>query len=112
MVRAAEKFSADDKKRREIVEEVNRVEGMLHDTESKMEEYKDQISSDEVKKCFFCCLYSLGALLQYTKLKEGAAKLREKLTNKDNESAQSLKEAADEFQKQSLKLFETAYKKV
>ncbi len=63
MVRAAEKFSADDKKRREIVEEVNRVEGMLHDTESKMEEYKDQISSDEVKKCFFCCLYSLGALL-------------------------------------------------
>jgi len=64
MVRAAEKFSADDKKRREIVEEVNRVEGMLHDTESKMEEYKDQISSDEVKKnVYFGCFYSLWVLL-------------------------------------------------
>jgi hypothetical protein len=38
--------------------------------------------------------------------------LREKLTNKDNESVQNLKESADEFQRQSLKLFETAYKKV
>jgi molecular chaperone DnaK len=50
MVRAAEKFSADDKKRREMVEEVNRVESILHDTESKMEEYKDQLPSDEVKE--------------------------------------------------------------
>jgi molecular chaperone DnaK len=51
MVRAAEKYSADDKKRRETVEEVNRVESILHDTESKMEEYKDQLPSDEV----YCC---------------------------------------------------------
>ncbi|UJR08849.1 hypothetical protein I4U23_013103 [Adineta vaga] len=95
MVRAAEKFSSDDKKRREMVEEVNRIESILHDTESKLEEYKDQLPADE-----------------YSKLKEGASKLREKLTNKDNESVQSVKEAADEFQKQSLKLFETAYKKM
>lgn len=95
MVRAAEKFSADDKKRRETVEEVNRIESILHDTESKLEEYKDQLPADE-----------------HAKLKEGAAKLREKLSNKDNESVQSLKEAADEYQRQSLKLFETAYKKM
>ncbi|CAF1049807.1 unnamed protein product [Rotaria sp. Silwood1] len=95
MVRAAEKYSADDKKRREMVEEVNRVESILHDTESKMEEYKEQLPSDE-----------------YSKLKEGASKLREKLSNKDNETVQSVKEAADEFQRQSLKLFETAYKKM
>jgi molecular chaperone DnaK len=49
LFRAAEKFSADDKKRREMVEEVNRIESILHDTESKMEEYKDQLPSDEVK---------------------------------------------------------------
>ena len=36
-----------------LVEEVNRVESILHDTESKMEEYKDQLPSDEVKKIFF-----------------------------------------------------------
>ncbi|CAF4725804.1 unnamed protein product, partial [Rotaria magnacalcarata] len=95
MVRAAEKYSADDKKRREMVEEVNRVESILHDTESKMEEYKDQLPSDE-----------------YSKLKEGASKLREKLSNKDNQSVESIKETADEFQRQSLKLFETAYKKM
>ena len=45
-------------------------------------------------------------------MKEGATKLREKLSNKDNESVENLKQAADEFQRQSLKLFETAYKKV
>lgn len=49
MVRAAEKYSADDKKRREMVEEVNRIESILHDTESKLEEYKDQLPSDEVR---------------------------------------------------------------
>jgi molecular chaperone DnaK len=36
-----------------MVEEVNRVESILHDTESKMEEYKDQLPSDEVKKILF-----------------------------------------------------------
>lgn len=45
-------------------------------------------------------------------MKEGATKLREKLSNKDNESVENMKQAADEFQRQSLKLFETAYKKV
>ncbi|CAF4738253.1 unnamed protein product, partial [Rotaria magnacalcarata] len=39
-------------------------------------------------------------------------KLREKLSNKDSESVENIKEAADEFQRQSLKLFETAYKKM
>jgi molecular chaperone DnaK len=50
MVRAAEKFSADDKKRREMAEEVNHIESILHRTESQMEEYKDQLPSDEVKE--------------------------------------------------------------
>ncbi|CAF4801458.1 unnamed protein product, partial [Rotaria magnacalcarata] len=44
-----------------------------------MEEYKDQLPADE-----------------YTKLKEGATKLREKLSNKDSESVENIKEAADE----------------
>ncbi len=113
MVRAAEKFSADDKKRREMVEEVNRVESILHDTESKMEEYKDQLPSDEVKELIDLKIFLIDlSFFQYTKLKDGAAKLREKLSNKDTESVQSVKESADEFQRQSLKLFETAYKKV
>ncbi|CAF1665092.1 unnamed protein product, partial [Didymodactylos carnosus] len=90
----AEKYAADDKKRREIIEEVNRVESILHDTETKMEEFKSQLPQDE-----------------YQKLKEGSNKLREQLSNKDNISLQSIKESADEFQRQSLRLFEMAYKK-
>ncbi|CAF0784691.1 unnamed protein product [Didymodactylos carnosus] len=95
MVRGAEKYAADDKKRREIIEEVNRVESILHDTETKMEEFKSQLPQDE-----------------YQKLKEGSNKLREQLSNKDNISLQSIKESADEFQRQSLRLFEMAYKKM
>ena len=53
MVKAAEKYATDDKKRREMVEEVNRIESILHDTESKMEEYKDQLPSDEVNSKMF-----------------------------------------------------------
>ncbi len=65
MVRAAEKFSADDKKRREIVEEGNRIESILHDTESKLEEYKDQLPSDEVKEFFFLFLFIVGFVVVY-----------------------------------------------
>lgn len=32
----------------EIVEAVNVAEGIVHDTESKMEEFKDQLPSDDV----------------------------------------------------------------
>merc|ERR1712142_684801 len=47
MVRAAEKFAAEDKIKKERVEIVNSAEGIIHDTETKMEEYKDQLPSEE-----------------------------------------------------------------
>ena len=31
-----------------MVEVVNQAEGIIHDTESKMDEYKDQLPADEV----------------------------------------------------------------
>lgn len=42
----------------ERVEAVNLAEGIIHDTESKMEEFKDQLPADEVGS--FCCLKSKG----------------------------------------------------
>lgn len=36
----------------EITEAVNQAESMIHDTETKMEEFKDQLPSDEVKYHF------------------------------------------------------------
>ena len=48
MVNAAEKYAAEDKVRREKVEAVNAAEGFVHDVESKMDEFKDQLPQDEV----------------------------------------------------------------
>lgn len=37
------------------VEAVNMAEGIIHDTESKMEEFKDQLPADEVKLSSHTC---------------------------------------------------------
>ena len=53
-----------------------------------------------------------GGCAQAGKLKEEIQAVRQKLSNKDNETQESLKAATDKLQKASLKLFEMAYKKV
>ena len=53
MVQQAEKFAEEDKKKKEMVETVNQAENAIHDIESKMEEYKDQLPKEEV--CVFFC---------------------------------------------------------
>lgn len=50
MVKAAEQYAEEDKKRKETVEAVNHAESIIHDVESKMEEFKDQLPADEVRK--------------------------------------------------------------
>ena len=45
-------------------------------------------------------------------LREEVAKVRQVLTNKEEESAESIQKAGADLQKASLKLFEVAYKKV
>lgn len=48
MVNEAEKYAEDDKKRKEMVETVNQAENAIHDIESKMEEFKEQLPAEEV----------------------------------------------------------------
>lgn len=48
MVREAEKFAEEDKKNKEMVETVNQAENAIHDIENKMDEYKDQLPTEEV----------------------------------------------------------------
>jgi hypothetical protein len=48
MVDEAEKYAEDDKKRKESIEAINHAEGAVHDIETKMEEFKDQLPADEV----------------------------------------------------------------
>lgn len=96
MVNEAEKFAEEDKKRKEIIETINQAENAIHDIESKMEEFKDQLPAEEVAE-----------------LKKEVEKVQELLNNKDNiESADDLREAFQQLQQRSLKLFELAYKKM
>ena len=48
MVKDAEKYADEDKLRKDAVEAVNHAESIIHDVESKMEEFKDQLPADEV----------------------------------------------------------------
>jgi molecular chaperone DnaK len=48
MVRNAETYAAQDKVKKERVEAINQAEGIIHDTESKMNEFKDQLPKEEV----------------------------------------------------------------
>ncbi|KAA3672275.1 molecular chaperone DnaK [Paragonimus westermani] len=95
MVRNAEQYAEADKQRRELVEVINQAEGIVHDTESKIAEYKDQLPADERE--------SLGKQIE---------ELRAKLNNKENETVESIRTATNNLQQASLKLFELAYKKM
>jgi len=95
MVQNAAKYAEEDKKRKEIVEAVNQAEGIIHDTESKMEEYKSQIEGEE-----------------YDKLKAKIEETKTMLANKDDHSGEEIKQKVSDLQQASLKLFEMAYKKM
>lgn len=77
MIKNAEQYAEEDKKRKEVVEAINQGESIIHDTESKMDEFKDQLPADEASAphlpyfasdwltldifyfCFFYCLLLL-----------------------------------------------------
>merc|ERR1712136_339486 len=95
MVRNAEQYAEADKEKKDRIEAVNQAEGILHDTESKMEEFKDQLPAEDA-----------------TKMKDQIKEVREKLANKDNMDPEEIKKTVNDLQQQSLKLFEMAYKKM
>jgi len=95
MVKEAEKFAEDDKKKKEVVETVNQANA-IHDIESKMEEFKDQLPAEEREE-----------------LKKEIENVREVLAKKDSlTDAEELRESYQQLQQKSLKLFEMAYKKM
>lgn len=49
MVKNAERYAKEDKIKKERVEAVNQAEGIIHDTETKLEEYKQQVPQEEVR---------------------------------------------------------------
>ena len=95
MVREAEANAEADKVNRERVEAINQAEGILHDTESKMEEFKEQLPSEDVAK-----------------MKEKIQEVKDKLQDKENMDPEDIKKTVSDLQQSSLKLFEMAYKKM
>lgn len=95
MVKNAEQYAQADKVKKDRVEAVNQAEGIVHDTETKMEEFKDQLPKEECDK-----------------LKEEMTKVRELLAKKDEVDPEEIRKATTTLQQSSLKLFEIAYKKV
>ena len=65
MVKEAEKYAEADQERKLKVEAVNATESIIHDIETKTEEFKDQLPPDEVGLnsvsllwfTVFCCFY-------------------------------------------------------
>ena len=95
MVKNAEAHAEADKQKRESIEAINQAEGILHDTETKIEEYKDQLPVEDV-----------------TKIKDKITEVRDILTKKDSMDPEEIKKSVNELQQSSLKLFEMAYKKM
>ena len=60
-----------------------------------MEEFKDQLPSEDV-----------------TKIKAQITEVREKLADKENMTGEEIKKTVSDLQQYSLKLFEMAYKKM
>jgi len=95
MVRDAEKHAKEDMEKKEKIEVLNQAEGVIHDTDSKVTEFADQLPKEEAES-----------------LKKKIEETRQIVAQKDSKSAQEIKDAVSELQKQSLKLFEAAYKKM
>jgi len=95
MVKEAEANAESDKINRERIEAINQAEGILHDTESKMDEFKDQLPSEDAAK-----------------MKEQIAEVKQKMLNKDEMDPEEIKKTVSDLQQSSLKLFEMAYKKM
>lgn len=95
MVRNAEQYAQQDKVKKERVEAFNQAENIIHETESKMNEFKDQLPQAEVDK-----------------MKEEIAKVRDLLAKKDESDPDEIRKTVGSLQQNSLKLFEMAYKKM
>merc|ERR1719370_1410489 len=88
-------MAEEDLKKKEVIEAINQGESIIHDTESKMEEFKDQLPAEET-----------------TKIKEQMSKVKDMLANKDTIDPETIKKEVSDLQQSSLKLFEMAYKKM
>merc|ERR1712087_1021933 len=93
MVQESEQFAEQDSKKRELIDERNKAESGIHDTEQKLDEFKDQIDAEKMSE-----------------IKDKIAATRECLSN-DDVSAEEMREKWQELQSLTMKVFAEAYQK-
>jgi len=91
MVRDAESHSAEDKKKRELIEARNHADSLIYATEKSLKEFGDKIDGGEKGK-----------------IEEGIATLKKAMEGND---ADAIKKASDELTQASHKLAEAVYAK-
>jgi molecular chaperone DnaK len=91
MVREAEANSAEDKKKRELIEAKNQADNLIYSTEKSLKEFGDKIDASEKKK-----------------IEEAVAVLKKAMEGSD---ADLLKKASDDLMQASHKLAEAVYAK-
>jgi molecular chaperone DnaK len=91
MVKDAEAHSAEDKKKRELIEARNQADSLIYSTEKSLKEFGDKIDDAEKKK-----------------IEDGVAALKKAMEGSD---ADLLKKASDELMQASHKLAEAVYAK-
>ncbi|HEX9024657.1 MAG TPA: molecular chaperone DnaK, partial [Geobacteraceae bacterium] len=91
MVKDAEAHSAEDKKKRELIEARNQADNLIYSTEKSLKEFGDKIDDAEKKK-----------------IEDGVAALKKAMEGDD---ADQLKKASDELMQASHKLAEAVYAK-
>lgn len=95
MVDDARKYEAEDVKRKDAIEVRNQAESIIHDTEKNVQDFKDQLSSDDVAQ-----------------IEEKVKDLRAHLsTDEAKDDAEGTRTKMSELQQATLKVFEVAYKK-
>jgi molecular chaperone DnaK len=90
MVKEAEKFASDDKKRKEEAELRNEVDTLIYSTEKSLKEYGDKVSKEEKEK-----------------IEKALKEAKEALAGKDLEK---IKETREDLTKASHRLAEEVYK--
>merc|ERR1711879_289132 len=93
MVKEGEKFKEADEAKRDLIEEKNRVESMVHETEKQLENFSDQLSSDKKEA-----------------IKTEVQELREAMNSEDI-TADALREKWQSLQNNTMEVFSEAYKK-
>merc|ERR1711881_272955 len=93
MVKEGEKFKEADEQRRDLIEEKNRVESGIHETEKQLEQFKDQLSQEKIDD-----------------VKSKIEELRGAIAD-DGVDAPALREKWQELQNLTMEAFGEAYKK-